>query len=298
MATIFLTNGDDARTIINGGTYTIDALGGFDSLSFGTSLRSTYVITTTADGAVQVDSLSGASRPFKATLYNTELLLFDSERDRLEVSSLFDGGGSVLTGTDGDDLFSPAASVTRIDGGGGTDAVSLERPRDSVTLQSTPDGWEVAGGSDALALALRNVERLHFSDLSLALDLQGTAGTVARTLGVVFGPEAVANPVFVGIGLQLCDAGMDAATLMQAALGVQLGAAPDSAAVVTLLYTNLVGVAPDAQVLAELAALLDDGVFTPVTLALAAADTALNLERIDFTGLASVGLVYDAMPAG
>jgi hypothetical protein len=298
MATIFLTPGDDARTIVNPGSYTIDALGGVDSLSFGTSLRSVYTITTTADGAVQVDTVSGASAPFHATLYNTEVLLFDNERDRLEVSSLFGHSGSTLTGSEGNDSFVPDLSITAIEGRGGIDTVVFEMPRDAVTLRPTSNGFAVDRSNGSGSWALQDVERLRFDDLWLALDLNGNAGTVARTLGAVFGPEAVANPVFAGIGLLLSDSGMDAATLMRTALDARLGPDASSAEIVTLLYTNVVGIAPSADVLASFVALLDEQAFTPEALGLAAAETTLNLDRIDFTGLASFGLVYEPQLAG
>ena len=69
------------------------------------------------------------------------------------------------------------------------------------------------------------MERLAFSDLSLAFDLGGHAGTTARILGAVFGPASVGNAVYAGIGLKLLGEGMSTEALMQLALE-QLGLGP------------------------------------------------------------------------
>ncbi len=54
---------------------------------------------------------------------------------------------------------------------------------------------------------LTNVGRLKFSDKSIALDLDGNAGTTAKILGAVFGKDAVNNKNYVGIGLNFLDTG-------------------------------------------------------------------------------------------
>ena len=54
---------------------------------------------------------------------------------------------------------------------------------------------------------LTNIERLKFSDKSIAIDLDGNAGTTAKILGAVFGKESVLNKSYVGIGLSFLDAG-------------------------------------------------------------------------------------------
>ena len=89
MATFTGTSGNDSWTVVNPGTFTLDGLGGTDTLYLGTSLRSSYTITRSADGAVHVDSVSGASAALHATLLNMEALVFDNKKDTLTLSSLF-----------------------------------------------------------------------------------------------------------------------------------------------------------------------------------------------------------------
>jgi hypothetical protein len=292
MATIFLTARDDTRTIINPGTYTIDSLGGVDTLSFGTSLRSAYTITLGGDGGVHVDTVSGASAAFRATLYNTEVLLFDSERDRIDLGSFFAGTSTTLTGTAAVDRLTPGATVSSVDGRAGIDTVALAKGRSTYQLKSTDTGFSLAPLDGSKPLALSSVERLQFSDQKVALDLDGHAGLVARILGAVFGPESVANAGYVGIGLGHADGGLGAEALMQLALDARLGPGATPTAVVSLLYTNVVGSAPSAADLAFYTGLLDNKAHTPASLGVMAADTTLNQANIDLVGLASVGLAF------
>ena len=90
MATFKGTPNDDTWTIIEPGRVTIDGLGGNDKVTFGIQPRSAFVITQALDGAVLVDSVSGASGGgLQATLYDIETLVFDSGRDAVSVDALF-----------------------------------------------------------------------------------------------------------------------------------------------------------------------------------------------------------------
>lgn len=90
MATIKGTAGNDSWTVINPGTFIIDGLGGVDTLNLGTSLRSSYFITQTADGAVHVDSVSSVSGgEFHGTLFNFEKLVFDNGKDHVDIATFF-----------------------------------------------------------------------------------------------------------------------------------------------------------------------------------------------------------------
>jgi hypothetical protein len=111
-------------------------------------------------------------------------------------------------------------------------------------------------------------------------------------LGAVFGREAVANRDYAAIGLQLLDGGTRYADLMKLALDARLGANASNDAVVTVLYTNVVGVAPGAAELATFTGLIAAGQYTQATLGVLAADTAQLANAINLTGLATSGLVY------
>lgn len=202
-------------------------------------------------------------------------------------------GADTLDGLDGADRLSGGGGDDILDGGSGIDLASLAGARSAFTLQHRANGWLLLDnrGAEGRDL-LYGIERLQFSDGLLALDLDGHAGTVAKILGVAFGPASVANTAYVGIGLGLMDGGMDYAALLQLALDVQLGSTPSHSALVSLLYTNLAGVAPPAEVLALYTGLLDDGSFTPASLAMLAAEQQMNLSNINLVGLAETGLAF------
>ena len=90
MSTTFGSAANNTWTLIAPGTLTLDGLGGTDTLSLGTSLRSEYTVTQATDGSVHVDSISGASSALHATLYNMEVLVFNSNRDTLDLTTYFD----------------------------------------------------------------------------------------------------------------------------------------------------------------------------------------------------------------
>jgi len=95
------TSGNDSWTVINPGTFTLDGLGGADTLYLGTSLRSDYIITKSGDGAVHIDSVSGASAKLHATLFNMETLVFNNKRDTLDLTTYFgDSAPPTVTITD------------------------------------------------------------------------------------------------------------------------------------------------------------------------------------------------------
>jgi len=138
-----------------------------------------------------------------------------------------------------------------------------------------------------------SVERLKFSDKSLALDIEGNAGTTAKILGAVFGKTAVANKAYAGIGLHYLDnLGYGYEQLMGLAINAALGPTPTNGQVVDLLYKNVVGVLPDAATKAMFVGMLDRKEQTIGSLGVLAAETDLNKANIDLVGLAKTGLEY------
>ena len=156
----------------------------------------------------------------------------------------------------------------QIDGAAGVDTAVYSGHRSQYVVTKTAAGFQVNGtqtqeGTDTLT----NMERLQFSDGHVALDLSGNAGEVAKILGAVFGKDSVSNQHYVSIGLHYTDTGMSYGDLMQLAINARLGAdASSHAAVVNLLYTNVIGVAPDAGTLGYFKGLLDDGTYSVANL--------------------------------
>lgn len=196
-------------------------------------------------------------------------------------------GKDILTGFGGDDILI---------GKGEIDTARYHSNAAEYDLEKRPDGiWLVKHknsgpeGSDTLI----EIERIQFSDTSLALDLDGNAGITAIILGAVFGPESISNKAYAGIGLNLLDNGMHFEALMQLAIDAALGIdATNHVAVVNLLYENVVGLPPTAADAAHYVGLLDNGTHTVASTGIMAAETTLNQENIDLVGLSQTGLEY------
>jgi len=210
------------------------------------------------------------------------------------IGSRFD---DVLIGNDLDNRLTGNLGNDWMEGGKGVDtAVFAGKLADYILSYNFGKNFVEArdgvSGFDTLA----SVERLKFSDFAVALDISGNAGTTAKILGAVFGKAAVANKEYAGISLQMLDGGMSYLDLMNLALNAALGAGASNAAVVNLLYTNVVGTPPPAADLALFTGWLDSGAYTRASLGVLAADTALNTANVNLVGLATSGLEY--LPLG
>jgi hypothetical protein len=208
----------------------------------------------------------------------------------------FDTGSDPLDlyhyGTTGDDLFTPTASHQIFVGGPGLDTVFLGSTLAANTVTHSHDRFTIADTVAGTSFDALNIDRIHFSDSKLALDLDGQAGWVAEILGAVFGDSALTNATYVGIGLVLADAGSSFEDLVRYALQARFGPDPDASVLVQALYTDVVGTAPSSADLSYFVALLDSHAITPVGLGVLAALHPANLDHIDLVGLMQTGLVY------
>ena len=197
------------------------------------------------------------------------------------------GGNDTIRGSGGDDRLSGDAGSDSLQGGDGIDtAVYGDR-----SLYEIEDGARVTSTGEADTLA--GIERLEFAgNEHVALDLQGNAGMAARIAGAVYGAAALADGDLVGSLLHFADAGVSYEQLVAGALADRLGTDATHAQVVDLLHTNLVGVAPDAATAAYFVGLLESGEETQASLAMMAADLALNAQNIGLATLSDSGLAF------
>jgi serralysin len=218
-------------------------------------------------------------------------------------------GPNVISGTPNDDLLTGTAGVDRIDGGAGVDTITGGAGNDELiggahldtaVYSGVRSAYQIEHGGIAISGAdgndtLSGIERLKFSDINVAFDVAdgGPAGNIAKLLGAVFGAALVSNKTYAGIGLGLLDnQGMDYATVAGFAIHAALGSTIDNAALVRLLYANVVGAAPSQAEVDAFAGLISSGSFTQVSLTTFAADHVLNTSRIDLAGIAEHGLEY------
>jgi len=136
---------------------------------------------------------------------------------------------------------------------------------------------------------LNSVERLLFSNLSVAFDINGNAGATAKILGAVFGKDSLNNKQYVGIGLSLLDSGMSTNTL--SSLAVDAANLKTNDQIVSTLWKNVIGTTASTADKAPFIKLLEDGM-NGGSLAWLAAETEFNKINIDLVGLAQTGIEY------
>lgn len=205
-------------------------------------------------------------------------------------------GDDILTGGSGTDKLEGGLGNDSIDGGAGIDtAVYLSRRADnpftisgtSTTVRSNIEGTDI----------LRNVERLQFSDVSLAFDMSDHGGQAAKLVGAIFGVSRLADTAFVGRWLGMLDSGTSYAATISAALNDAeftrlTGGLHSNTAVVQTLYRNVVGFAPSAADQAYFVGLITSGAYTQSSLALLACDVDVNEAHVNLVGLAQTGLAF------
>ena len=210
-----------------------------------------------------------------------------------------------LFGLDGNDLLEGGLGNDFIDGGAGLDTVKVDDQfglpnAKNYSLSKSNDGsWTISFVGPTIAIypppatngtdKLVNVERLRFTDKSFALDLDGNAGKVAKIIGSVLGSASVANPTFVGIGLNYLDKGMSYPELGELALKV-IGTV-NADAIVSTLWRNVVGFEANSEQKSPYIKMLSDGMQFG-DLVVLAADTSLNTTNINLVGLAQTGIEY------
>ncbi|MDE2342630.1 MAG: NF038122 family metalloprotease [Betaproteobacteria bacterium] len=185
-------------------------------------------------------------------------------------------------------VFVPVTSAA------GVNTATYGNPSSDYSVSANPASGIVTvtglGNTDPLI----NVQRVKFSDASLAFDL-GTgqaAGQAAELVGAAYGSTSLSNKTLVGSTLALFDAGN---TLLQAA-GTVLAALNFSSptAFLTTVWQNATGTAIPAGELVTLAAQISSGTTTEAQLLAMAAATQDNQTQINLTGLQTHGLAYIA----
>ena len=261
-----------------GGSDFIDGKKGYDTV-FVFWPASKFKITTT-QGITYLDAVSGASRSDKLVLKNVEAIEFSDKVVSLEIP----------------DKFLNTPSKDNFDGGPGIDTMVYDGPVSNYVVLPGVTGIEVGSanyseGSDWLL----GIERLQFKDKGLAFDVEGHAGIAAKTLGLVFGQEAVNVPKYMGICLDYLDnKQMSAVQLMHEALAVRLGAdAQNTEKLVSFLYERLTGSVPIQSEKDKYVSWITSGAYTADTLAVFSSELSLNPVVTQLTGMATTGIAFE-----
>ncbi len=199
-------------------------------------------------------------------------------------------------GTGDADLFNSKPATETFNGGAGVDTLVAHGNRGQYTLQPLSGGnWllnDKGTGLDGID-TLQQIERVRFADHSVALDLNGAAGTAARLISTLLGSDALKNKGLVGAVIKAVDeSGATPQQLAELALAAVAGPSATPQQVVALLYANLFGTAADAATVQNLAGLLQSGSYTGASLTWAVASSDLTASKINLVGLSQVGLEY------
>jgi hypothetical protein len=180
-------------------------------------------------------------------LYSTLLMASGAGNDTISLA----GGGGLLNvdAGSGNDLIVIVSDHHQINGGDGVDTVQYAGKSTAYTVTQNSSGAlsTVADGTGSDTLF--NVERLQFSNVTVAFDITGNAGEAYRMYAAAFArtPDQVGlgfwvNSLDKGIGL-----GAMAADFVKSAEFVSLyGSNTSDTTFITNLYKNVLHRAPDA----------------------------------------------------
>ncbi|WP_177307271.1 DUF4214 domain-containing protein [Pseudoduganella namucuonensis] len=203
-------------------------------------------------------------------------------------------GGLAFTGGAGDDVVAGTAGSDTLDGGAGRDAAVFSGALARYAIARSEGAWLVtdsggAGGVDTLV----NIERLHFADAHVALDIDGAGGQAFRLYQAAYNrtPDGAGLGYWIGVldaGANLRDvaAGFVASPEFQALYG----AAPANRAAVNKIYANVLHREPDAAGADYWVGVLDTKAATLASVLAAFSESEENLAAL--VGVTGNGIVY------
>jgi hypothetical protein len=276
----------------SGGTNTYNVLAGQNTLN-GVNPESDDI--NVSSGATAVLNLTSNTANFSTGTTNNSGTLIVNAAPSTTSTIMGSRGSDDINGGTGAVTVQESAGDDVINGGtGGTNTVVYNNvTSNALIVGSTGTTATVQKASIGGTDTLNHVQRVHFADTNVALDVDGNAGLTAKILGAVFGQGSLSNAGYVGIGLSYLDSSTSTtkyADLMQLALNA--AGATTSTAEVNLLYTNLLHAAPTAAQAAPYIAMLDSGATTAAALGTMAADSGVNVSNINLVGLQHTGIHY------
>jgi Ca2+-binding RTX toxin-like protein len=149
-------------------------------------------------------------------------------------------GNDTISALAGNDRLTGAGGNDGLDGGPGTDTAVFTGARSSYTVTATTTGYTVTGpdGTDTLS----GVERLEFTNETLALDISGNAGQAYRLYKAAF--DRVADNAGLKYWISVLDAGSSLTAVANSFIAsgefkLLYGTSPTSEQFVAKLYANV-----------------------------------------------------------
>lgn len=245
----------DDQIFGNGLDNALEGGGGADTLIGGGGTDSARYVGSSSQFSWVRDSVSGNISVTQLSTNMKDLLI---GIERLEFSDITTNLAA-FQGTEANDIFRSSAANESFSGGKGIDRVVFSASRDSFSISKvSTDSWAISYtkgfaaddisaqgfGSDQLL----QIERLSFSDKSLALDISGAGGQSYRIYKAAFNR----TPDSGGLGYWIAqmDGGMSlvevASRFIDSAEFKSLyGSAPSNAEFLTKVYSNVLGRLPD-----------------------------------------------------
>jgi len=205
----------------------------------------------------------------------------------------------VITGNDADNVLTGGAGNDTLDGGAGVDTAVFASVRAEVVLIKTALGVTISDTRCPDTDQLVSVERLHFADQKLALDLLPSehAGQALAVIGLL-APDLIRAPQAIGTVLALFDQGQSLREVCQLALDVGLVASmagsDSDAALAAMAYHHVMGSTADAATVADLVGYMDGRYahYSQAEFMAVAAALEVNQAHIDLVGLQHTGVVF------
>ena len=202
-------------------------------------------------------------------------------------------GTDYWLGSSGNDVFPLSSGNDLINGEGGIDTIKSTVTSTSYVINFNSTGnLTLQNKTSNFTYTTDSIERLIFKDKSIAFDLNGNAGSVAKVLGAVFGKDTVRIPAYVGIGLDLLDGGLSFKNLATLAAEAALGKGYSNTNLINTLFKNITGVNPTGFETQLFETLMSNGNITKESLILAACESNQNVTNVDLVGLAKTGIEY------
>jgi hypothetical protein len=176
-------------------------------------------------------------------------------------------GVNFFTGTSANEAFTTGTGNDTVDGGAGIDTVIFTGTKADHSITRTATGWTVSSAVDGTD-TIQNVERLLFSNETLALDIAGNAGQAYRIYQAAF------NRTPDNGGLKYWIGRMDGGTTQDRVAAEFVGSPefqnlygtnPSNADFLTKLYSNVLHRTPDFGGYTWWLGQLDAGVYNKTT---------------------------------
>lgn len=147
-----------------------------------------------------------------------------------------------LAGTGGNDQLQNRAASESVDGGAGTDTLAYSGAYADFTVARSANGFNVTDKASGSIDILSNVERLHFKDATVALDIGGVAGEVYRLYQAAF--NRTPDSAGLGYWISVMDKGVSLGEVAggfvnSAEFKTVYGASPTNAQIIDKLYQNI-----------------------------------------------------------